>query len=87
MLPVAAAVLPLLPLSADAWSSFSTKVRTSASRAGLAARKIRALLRGSASKVVLNDVSAWPTAAPPAWPESIKRVTNGARSVAIALRN
>ena len=45
----------MLPLGAllPGWSSLSIKARTSAKRAGLAARTIKALLRGSASKVVL----------------------------------
>jgi hypothetical protein len=62
------------------WSSLSTSARTRATRAGLAARRIRVLLRGSAISVVLNEVSLWPgpppgrlrchrqSAAPPAGP-------------------
>mgnify|MGYP000278744195 CR=1 FL=1 len=52
MLPLAA----LLP-GAGGWSSLSTRARTWATRAGLAARSTRALLRGSASRVVLAPVS------------------------------
>ena len=45
----------MLPLALvlPGWSSLATSERTSATRAGLAARKMRALLRGSANKVVL----------------------------------
>ncbi|OQB98192.1 MAG: hypothetical protein BWX79_03370 [Alphaproteobacteria bacterium ADurb.Bin100] len=54
-------------------------------RAGLAARRISALLRGSATSVVLKEVSAcpWP-AAGAVLPDSISRSTSGARSVAMA---
>ena len=50
MLPLAA----LLP-GAGAWSSWATRARTWATRAGLAARRISELLRGSAISVVLNE--------------------------------
>lgn len=60
-----------------------------ATRAGLAARRISELLRGSASSVVLNEVSAWPWAAAGAapLPPSMRRATRGARSTARALRS
>ena len=82
MLPLAA----LLP-GAGGWSSFSTRARTCTRRAGLAARRMRALLCGSASSVVLKEVSACPGAAAAAVgvaPASIRRATSGARSVAMA---
>ena len=87
MLPVAA----LLP-GAAGWSSRATSERTRASRAGLAARTISALLRGSGTSVVLNPVSVWPTpgaAAPAAGVAalpvpSIRRDTSGASSLASA---
>ena len=85
MLPVAA----LLP-GAAGWSSRATSERICATRAGLAARTTMALLRGSASSVVLNEVSLWPgTAAlpvppPVAVPPSTRRVSSGSRSLATA---
>ena len=85
----------MLPLAAElpgaaGWSSLATNERTSATRAGLAARTISALLRGSASSVVLNELSVCPWATPcavpvaVALPPSIRRDTSGARSVAMA---
>ena len=52
-------ILPLawVPLG---WSSLATKDLTKATRAGLAARKIKALLRDSASRVVLYSPPVWP---------------------------
>ena len=81
MLPLAA----LLP-GTGGWSSLSTSARTWATRAGLAARRIRALLRGSAISVVLNEVSLcpWAAAGAAALPPSISRATSGARSAATA---
>ena len=82
MLPAA----PLLP-SAGWRSSFSTSVRTSCTRAGLAARRISELLRGSASSVVRNDASVAPgAAAVPGAPEplpSISREMSGTMSEAM----
>ena len=80
----------MLPLAAPApvalgWSSWSTKLRTRASRAGLAARTMSALVRTSGMTVVLNAVSVWPWAAgAAAAPDSIRRCTMGARSPAMA---
>jgi hypothetical protein len=77
-----------LPLSIGARSRRSIKVRTSCERAGLAARRMTALLRGSASSVVRNEASAAPGAAPAtcpgtvADPPSTRRVSTGTRSVA-----
>ena len=88
MLPLAA----LLP-GVGAWSSLCTRARTWASRAGLAARRMSELLFGSASSVVLNEVSVCPCApgaaagAPGGVLPSIRRATSGARSVATALRS
>ncbi len=83
MLPLAA-----LEPGAAGWSSLATSERTRATRAGLAARTTMALLRGSASSVVLKDVSVWPCAAAGAAalaePPSIRRATSGTRSVATA---
>jgi hypothetical protein len=80
-------MLPARPLllSAGGRSSFSTSVRTSCARAGLAARRISELLRGSARSVVRNDASTAPGAAPGAAPEplpSTSRCTSGSRSLA-----
>jgi len=85
----------MLPLAAElpgaaGWSSRATSERTSASRAGFAARTMSALLRGSGKSVVLNEVSVWPwaaagAAAVPVPPEpSIRRETSGARAEAMA---
>ena len=85
MLPVDA----LLP-GAGGWSSFSTSERTMATRAGLAARRISELLRGSASSVVLKALSVCPctaVGAAPLLPPSIRRDTSGTKSAAIALRS
>ena len=71
----------LAPVSG--WSSLLTNDLTSAIRAPLAARRISELLRGSATTVVLNEVSACAAAAGPAV-DSISRSTKGARSEAIA---
>lgn len=73
--------------AAVGWSSLATSDRTSASRAGLAARTTSALLRGSAITWVRNEVSAtWPGAAASGSVPlpSIKRATSGARSTASA---
>ena len=61
-------------------------MRTSATRAGLAARRISELLRGSAISVVLNDGVGLTLAGGGrcAAAASTSRVTSGARSVAIA---
>lgn len=80
-------MLPLAPVLLGR-SSLLTSERTSATRAGLAARRISALLRGSGNSTVLNEVSA-PPAAPVAAPlaaplPSIRRCTSGARSLASA---
>ena len=80
----------MLPLAAPApvalgWSSWSTKLRTRASRAGLAARTMSELVRTSGMTVVLKALSVWPWAAgAEAAPESIRRCTMGARSPAMA---
>ncbi len=87
---------PLGPLLVG-WSSRATSERTSEMRAGLAARTITALLRGSAISVVRKALSVWPAtgaapctgAAPgdvPAVPEpvSTSRLSSGTRSVALA---
>jgi hypothetical protein len=82
MLPAA----PLL-LSAAGRSSLSTSERTRLTRAGLAARRMSELLRGSAISVVRNDASAAPGAAAapgaPEPPPSMSRCTSGTMSVAI----
>ena len=83
----------MLPLAAPApvalgWSSWSTKLRTSARRAGLAARTMSELVRTSGMTVVLNELSDWPWAAgAAAAPDSIRRCTMGARSPAMAWRS
>lgn len=79
---------PPLLLSMAGRSSLSTSVRTSAARAGLAARRISALLRGSAISVVRNEASVPPpAAAAPGWPvappPSTRRWISGTMSVAI----
>ena len=78
MLPLASAEL--------GWSSFSIRLRTWATRAGLAARKIKLLARGSAITVVLKLLSAVLAGpgAPPLAPGSSRRVTSGASSLAMA---
>ena len=78
---------------AAGWSSLATSERTRASRAGLAARTISELLRGSGSSVVRKVDSLAPATGVP-WATaavgaalplpSIRRETSGASSLATA---
>ncbi len=79
-------ILPKAPLlERPGWSSLATKDLTNSTRAVLAARTTKVLLRGSAMTVVLKLVSAVPGAAPDAVAvESISLRTKGARSTAMA---
>ena len=76
-------MLPLVA-AAEGWSSRATSERTSARRAGLAARSTRLLLRGSATMVVLYEASPCCAVPPLAAVGSIRRLIRGTRSAAIA---
>ena len=82
----------MLPLAAlgpesEGRSSCAIKDRAKATRAALAARTTKELLRASAITVVLNVASAWPAAGVAlllAAPDSNNRCNMGTRSVAKA---